>query len=918
MAPGGSARRPSGSRAARAGDKMSSPMGLPTGPSVTFLFTDIEGSTQLERALGADDWAATVARHDALLRGAVESHAGHVVKTEGDAFFASFGDPLDGAAAAVDGQRRIAAATWPFDVFRVRMGLHLGEGRLRQGIREGEPEDYVGIAVNYTARIAAAANGGQIVLSDALATALGRDLTENAGLAGVELVDDGLRAVKDFEEPTRLHRLVVPGAADDSRRLRTLDAPSNLPGDVTSLVGRETEIRLVVGELAESRIVTLTGPGGSGKTRLALGAARAVADRFPHGTWFIDLAALRDPALVETTIAAAIGVRESTEQPIGQALRARLRDQSTLLILDNLEQLLPAAADTVSSLVRASPDLRVLATSRELLRIGGEQGHPVPPLDTSAGVTLFEERARAHRPGLAFGDEAAAAIRLICERLGGLPLAIELAAARVRTLSPVQILERLGRSLDLVAGTRDLPERQRTLRGAIAWSHDLLDEAERRLFRRVGVFAGGCTIDEAEAVVNAAGDLGVETADGLESLADKSLLRIEPVDADTPDADQETRFGLHPLIREFAIERLDESGERVETEARHAAVMTELAERLGAGLLTAAGEMNMRHLDHEEHNLRAAVAWARSAEDPDIGLRLMGSIWRWYQQRGRLREGRAVLTELLARPPGDARVRVAGLAADGGLAYWMDDIPGARAAYEERLAVAETVGDPVLIADGHYDLGFVFMVAKDAETLRHHERLALEGYLAAGRESEAIRARQAFVLALILAGDYATAREQQEAAMAAMRRRDSHTEVADSQTLLSAVLFRLGLPRDAWREMSEALRFFAAGKLASGTARAMVMAAILDIVHGDPERGTRTAGVAYELSRAHNVMLAPITVLHMPDPRGLAVDRLGADRTGELLEIGAATALEASIEEVLAVAPETLSTDVVGGVDATV
>ena len=316
------------------------------------------------------------------------------------------------------------------------------------------------IAVNYAARITAAGNGGQIVLSDALAAAIEGALTETTGLASVELVDDGLRAVKDFEEPARLHRLVVPGVADDGRRLRTLDTPSNLPGDVT-----------------------LTGPGGSGKTRLALGAARAVAERFPHGTWFVDLAALRDPALVESTIAATIGVRESTDQPIGQALRARLRDQSTLLILDNLEQLLPAAADTVSSLVRASPDLRVLATSRELLRIGGEQGHPVPPLDASAGIELFEERARTHRPGLAFGDDAAAAIRAICERLGGLPLAIELAAARVRTLSPVQILERLGRSLDLAAGTRDLPERQRTLRAAIAWSHDLLDEAERRLFR---------------------------------------------------------------------------------------------------------------------------------------------------------------------------------------------------------------------------------------------------------------------------------------------------------------------------------------------------------------------------------------------------------------------------------------------------
>src|SRR6478735_7124828 len=437
-------------------------MGLPTGPTVTFLFTDIEGSTRLERAVGSTAWASIVARHDRFLRDAIEANGGVVVKTEGDAFFAAFERPIAGAIAAAAAQRAMVDVTSIEGVaLRLRMGLHMGEGRLRQGRLPGDPEDYVGIDVNYTARIAAAGNGGQIVMSDPLVLALPEDLAGVAGLEDVAVVDDGPRAVKDFEEPARLHRLVVPGAADDGRRLRTLDAPSNLPGDVTSLVGREAEIRLVGEELGDSRIVTLTGPGGSGKTRLALGAARAVADRFPHGTWFIDLAALRDPALVEATIATTIGVRESTEQPIGQALRARLRDQSTLLILDNLEQLLPAAADTVSSLVRASPVLRVLATSRELLRIGGEQGHPVPPLDTSAGVALFEERARSHRPGLAFGDDAAAAIRAICERLGGLPLAIELAAARVRTLSPVQILERLGRSLDLATGTRDLPERQR-------------------------------------------------------------------------------------------------------------------------------------------------------------------------------------------------------------------------------------------------------------------------------------------------------------------------------------------------------------------------------------------------------------------------------------------------------------------------
>jgi predicted ATPase/class 3 adenylate cyclase len=886
-------------------------MGLPTGPTVTFLFTDIEGSTQLERALGSAAWATVVARHDRLLRDAIEGAGGIVVKTEGDAFFAAFTTPIAAASAAVAAQRAIAAEPWgDGGALRIRMGLHLGEGRLREGRGPGEAEDYVGIDVNYAARIGAVGNGGQVVVSDALVAALSDGLAAIPDADGLELVDEGLRTVKDFEEPARLHRLVVPGAADDPRRLRTIDVPTNLPGDVTTLVGRDAEIALIQSALAESRIVTLTGPGGSGKTRLALGAARTITDRFAHGVWFVDMAALREPALLESAIATTLGIGESPERSVTEILRAHLRDRSVLLVLDNLEQLMPAGADIVSALARSAPQLRLLVTSRELLRIAGEHGYPVPPLELDAGIALFMDRARTHRPGIVMGADATAAVRAICERLGGLPLAIELAAARVRTLSPSQILDRLGRSLDLAAGTRDLPERQRTLRAAIAWSHDLLDDPERRLFRRIGVFAGGCTIEEADAVVNAASDLGVDPADGLESLADKSLVRIESVDAEASVDGEETRFGLHPLIREFALERLDGSGERPDAEARHAVVMTELAERLGAGILTAAGETSMRHLDHEQHNLRAAIEWSLAGHDPDIGLRVMGSTWRWYQQRGRLREGRAVLADLLARPAGDPRVRIAGLAAEGSLAYWMDDVAGARSAYEARLALAESLGDPELIADGHYDLGFVFMVLKDAEALRHHEQLALDGYVAAGREGDAVRARQAFVLALFLGGDYAAALEQQEAAIARFRQRDSHTEIADSQTLLSAILFRLGRPRDAWREMSDALRFFAAGSLASGTARAMVMAAILDIVHGDPERGARIAGVTYELSRAQNVMLAPVTVLHLPDPRGLAVERLGAERADALLATGAAAPLDEVVDEVLAVDRASMSTAV--------
>ena len=275
-------------------------MTLPTGAAVTFLFTDIEGSTRLERAVGSAPWAGLVRRHDEILRAAIEGQHGVVVKTEGDAFFAAFGAPIDAITAAVAGQRTLATEPWPDGApIRVRMGLHLGEGQLRAAHAPGAPEDYVGIDVNYAARIAAAGNGGQIVLSDALVATLPRGLTRLAGLADVELVDDGPRAVKDFEEPIPLYRLVVPGAADDSRALRTTEVPTNLPGEVTTLVGRADEIDRVRADLGASRIVTLAGPGGSGKTRLALAVASAARDKFPHGVWFVDLAALRDPVLLE-------------------------------------------------------------------------------------------------------------------------------------------------------------------------------------------------------------------------------------------------------------------------------------------------------------------------------------------------------------------------------------------------------------------------------------------------------------------------------------------------------------------------------------------------------------------------------------------------------------------------------------------
>ena len=865
-------------------------MALPTGPGVAFLFTDIEGSTRTERAVGSAVWTELVARHDDLMRRAIERHAGSVVKTEGDAFFAAFSGPAEAVAAAAEAQRALATERWAGDAaIRVRMGIHLGEGRLRTRLAAGDPEDYVGIDVNYAARIAAAANGGQIVLSAPLVRALPPQVGRLPGMEDVGVVEDGLRAVKDFDEPAPLFRLVVPGAADDDRPLRTTEVPSNLPGDVTSLVGRETEIELVHRDLDTARIVTLTGPGGSGKTRLAIAAARELRDRYPHGVWFVDLATVGDVGLVEPVIAAAVGVRESPERTVAEALHAHLRDRTALLVLDNLEQLLPAAADVVARLVRSAPHVRVLLTSRELLRIAGERAHAVPPLDPDEGIALFVDRARAHRPDLALTEDALAAVRAIAERLGGLPLALELAAARVRMLTPRLILERLGRSLDLGGGARDLPERQRTLRGAVAWSYELLPDPERRLFARLGVFASGWTVESALAVADPDADLGIDLMEGIESLADKSLVRIEPPADAGPSADTGPRFGMHPLLREFALERLDESGERPALEERFVAECVGIAERAGAVMLATGGEAAMAVLDREERNLRAALDWSLAHDAPTYGLRIIGATWRWFQGRGRLREARATLTRLLElASPSNPRVRIAALGAAGGLAYWMRDFVAAGAAYEERLALAQETGDPILTADAHYDLGFIGMVSQDDATLRAHEERALELYTAAGHEDGALRTRQALVLSFFLGGEYARARELETLNLDVFRGAGSQEQVASSSTLLSAIEWRAGDIEHAWQRLIGALSLFHSLEHPPGVARALGLASIMLLSGGPSELGARVAGATYRLVRERGLMLGPVHVLHLPEPSLLAEARFGAERAAELMAQGEA------------------------------
>ncbi len=717
----------------------------------------------------------------------------------------------------------------------------------------------------------------------------------------MELVDDGPRAVKDFDDPIPLYRLVVPGAADDARPLRTTEVPTNLPGDVTTLVGREDEIERVRADLVASRIVTLAGPGGSGKTRLALAVAGAVRDQFPNGVWFVDVAGLRDADLLEPAIAVTLGVRETPDRTASEALHAHIRERTVLLVLDNLEQLLPTAAGIVAGLVRAAPGLRALVTSRELLRVTGERGHPVPPLDGEAAIALFLDRARAHRPDFVADAASLAAIGEICRRLDGLPLAVELAAARIRLFSPTAILERLGRSLDLGSGPRDTPERQRTLRGTFDWSYELLPPEERRLFARLAVFAGSWTAEMAAAVADPDNDLGVDLIAGLESLADKSLIRIEPGERDDASPEAQLRFGLHPLLREYAGERLGDSGERPQVEERYGTVCVEIAEAAGSGMLGPTREATMRRLDRDDRNLRAAIDWTIASREAGLGLRLVGAIWRWYQARGRIREARAILAELLAIPAqGDVPIRIGALAAEGGLAYWMNDFAAARSAYEERLELASTSGDDVLLADAHYDIGFLSMIDGDPGRLRDHEQLALDLYAAIGRDDGVLRARQALVLGVFLSGDEAGALELEQRNLEAFRASGAQYLIADSMTLQAGIYWRLGDPATSWARLSDGLRYFRETDNASGYARGLGMAAIVLLSDGDAELGARIAGATYRLVREKGVMLAPVKVLHLPDPAETADERFGADRAAQLLAEGEAIPIDDVVAMVLA------------------
>ena len=687
---------------------------LPSG-TVTFLFTDIEGSTRLwER--DATAMRAAAARHDALLKDAITAHQGSLYKHIGDAVQAAFPTAADALAAAVAAQRALAADDWPeTGPLRVRIALHAGEAR------PDARGDYHQVpALNRLARLLGAGHGGQVLLSDSVQ----RQVSDNLP-AGVSLKDLGRHRLRDLLEPERVGQLVIAGLPEHFPPLKSLEGhATNLPIQPTPLIGREADLA-AVGKLLlqeDVRLVTLTGVGGTGKTRLALQIGADLLDHFVDGVFLIDLAPLATPIVVLPQIAATLGVRETGDQSLRDALIAYLDGKQVLLIIDNFEHLLPAAT-VVADLLAASAGPEVLVTSRAPLHLRGEQEYPVPPLQLPRAtrlpsleklakveaVALFIQRAQAVRPDFVLDADNARAVAEICTRLDGLPLAIELAAARVKLLPPQALLSRLERQLlVLTGGARDLPARQRTLRDTIAWSHDLLASDEQALFRQLAVFAGGATLEAVEAVANPDGQLDVFA--GLTELVDHSLLR------QTEEMAGEPRFWMLETIRAFGLEQLIPSGDEPEIRRRHLAWCLDLARRAEPELTGGAQQHWFACLQTEHDNLRAALAWAVSEHDAEAAQGLGGALYRFWATQGYYEEGRRWLETALALAPGvRSTTRGHALLGAGVMAFFQGEYDRAEALWRESLALFRDLGETTGIAYSYGNLGLVADAQGDYE-----------------------------------------------------------------------------------------------------------------------------------------------------------------------------------------------------------
>ena len=854
-----------------------------TAGTLTFLFTDIEGSTRLLERLGSAAYTKVLEREAELQRTAFVAHGGREQATEGDSFFVVFDSAVEAVNAAVEAQRALAMEPWPEGVeVNVRMGLHAGEA-------SESAAGLVGIDIHRAARIAAAAHGGQVVVSETVRSLVTADLESGITLRGL-----GSHRLKDLREPQPLCQIVADGLRMDFPPLQSLDArPNNLPTQLTSFVGRERELADAGSLLATNRLVTLTGPGGTGKTRLSLQVAANAADRYPDGVFFVALETVREPNLVASRIASAIGLAESGQRSADTVLREWLAEKRVLLVLDNFEQVV-AAGPIIAELLRDAPGLSVLVTSRAALRVSGEQeypvpGLPVPPdlsqlttlelaslpaeartidaesLSTYESVRLFIARATSVKPDFRVTNDNAPAVAAIAARLHGMPLAIELAAARIKLFSPEALRARLEDQLALLSvGARDLPERQQTLRGAIEWSYDLLDEGHRRLLGRLSVFEGGADLAAAEAVCGPASELGMDVVEGLMSLADQSLVR-------TVETSGDPRFRMLDTIRAYAAETLAARGEVDLVAERHAAWFLGLAERVAPELAGAEQRALLDQLELEHDNIRAVLDRAMAAGDASTAIRLAFAVWRFWQKRGHLSEARRRLDAMAAQPwsRNDPILRARLMEALGGVCWWQADIRAMRPAYTEAVELWRGLDDDRELANALYNYAFVFSVPDDPENPPEENdpegkgRRARDEALALYRRIGDERG-EANVLWGIGNDKYFSEGSDAgvaefRAALEKFRRVGDRTMEAWSLHMVGSALLRVRKPDESRPYLHDALRhFFLAGDAAG-------MTLVLDdlsaqaLADEEPERAARLWGAGRALTKASGAKLAAFT-----------------------------------------------------------
>jgi predicted ATPase/class 3 adenylate cyclase len=906
---------------------------LPEG-FVTFLFSDVEGSTRLlERHPSA--YGAGIARHHELLSEAVVRNGGVVFETIGDAVYAAFAEPADAVAAAHAAQRALAFEDWgPLEALKVRMGVHPGPVERRGS-------HYFGPALYRCARLMDTAHGGQVVLSEAAAQ-LVRD-----GLGGdLTLVDLGRHRLKDLIEPERVFQLAGEGLEAEFPQLRSAGGrPNNLPADVKSFVGRGDELK----ELAELlvspgvRVVTLTGPGGSGKSRLALRAAGELLDPFKDGVFLVGLTPLADASLVAPAIAGVLGVQPVSGRPLVESLGTHLAARELLLVLDNFEHVVDAAGD-IAAIVAAAPKVRVLATSRVPLRIQGEHEVHVGPLPLpqpseshdevmhSPSVQLFGERAREIRGDFHVTEGNAVVVAEICRGLDGLPLAIELAAARTRLFSPEALLERMSDRLGLLTGgAADLPARQRTLRNTIVWSHDLLGRPEQELFRRLAVFSGGCSFEAAEHIG------GSDVLASLSVLSEHNLVRIRWNELGEPRAE------MLETIAEFARERLAESGEAEELAWRHADHFASYAELAEPALYTDVRHPWLRRLADDRDNIRAALAWAVEHDEAEVGLRILASLWLWWwtsfleglewairvlelpsaREPTSLRAGALFTAEICAIGAGDlpairryvveavsvsraigderrlALAQALGAGAVAGIddAGHIEDPARTREVSEEAIAVADRTGDPWVAAWARMISAIVGLHAGNVDVARTWAAEAADAFRAVEDSWSRASASMALAFALVQLGELEAARAALEGSVPALLD-VGDLKMAHGCLIAHGLIARFGGDAaESDKRYREALELCVdAGDPTNAPLCLEGMAAAAAV--SDPERAARLLGAARALFEAGYFPTIPGFEVFSEATSAILEDALGAETSQRLQGVGASQAHTSPLAEV--------------------